>query len=261
MSPNNSLPSPPGRGAGGEGFTASIISHGQADLCSRLLSDLSRLAPPSLKQVILTCNILEAPPATEGLPFAVRITHNSHPQGFATNHNRAFEHVSTPLFTVMNPDLRLSADPFPAIQGVGVASPRILNPDGTEADFRRPLVTPAEVLRRRFSGHGTREPAQATDWLAGMFLAFRSRTYEALGGFDERFFLYCEDVDLCARVRLGGLRLAVAEGAQATHEARRASHRSLRPLRLHVSSLLRFWSSPTYRSYRELLRRERLQPA
>jgi len=89
-----------------------------------------------------------------------------------------------------------------------------------------------------------------------MFLVLRSQTFAQLGGFDPRYTLYCEDVDLCARIRLLGLRLEVVRTTSVTHHAQRASHRSLRPLLLHLSSLFKFWFSPVYGSYRLLLREQ-----
>ena len=59
---------------------------------------------------------------------------------------------------------------------------------------------------------------------------------------------------LCAR--LLGLRLAVVRDARVTHAARRASRRSSRPMLMHVSSLLKLWSSRVYRDYRILAARE-----
>jgi GT2 family glycosyltransferase len=237
----------------------SLVSHGQASLCAALLSDLAALAPPAIAKLILTLNLPETPPALDGLPFPVELVHNPRPLGFAANHNQAFARANTEFFAVLNPDLRIAQDPFPALlaaladPGVGIVAPQVLEADGRVADFARRLVSPGDVVRRRFGGAHA-EPVANPDWLAGMFLVLRSVNYAALGGFDTRYTLYCEDADLCARARLSGLRLAVVREARVTHLARRASRRSLRPLFLHVSSLLKFWASPAYKQYRRLLR-------
>ncbi len=242
--------------------TVSLVSHRQAGLCAALLADLAALAPPALGRVILTINVPEALPPLAGMPFAVEVVHNARPLGFGANHNQAFARAATEYFAVLNPDLRLAEDPFPALLAaladarVGVAAPQVLEADGTVADFARPLVSPWEVIRRRFGPRARGGAVEHPDWLAGMFLVLRSATYAQLGGFDTRYTLYCEDADLCARIRLRGLRLEVVRAARVTHLAQRASHRALRPLLLHVSSLLRFWASPAYAQYRRLLRRE-----
>ena len=76
--------------------------------------------------------------------------------------------------------------------------------------------------------------------------------WQAIGGFDEAYFMYCEDVDLCLRLRLAGLALVRAP-AQVRHAGTRASHLRWSHLRWHVRSLLRLWCSPVYRQARRLL--------
>ncbi|RYH17455.1 MAG: glycosyl transferase, partial [Alcaligenaceae bacterium] len=87
-------------------------------------------------------------------------------------------------------------------------------------------------------------------WIPGLFMLFRSEVYEAIGGFDERFFMYGEDFDICARTRMAGWRLQVGEDLRARHEAQRASHGSHRHLRWHITSLLRVWTSSGFWRYR-----------
>jgi len=243
-------------------FTVSIVSHGQAALCGQLLADLARHAAPSVGQLILTQNLPNSLPAFDGLPFPVEVISNPQPQGFGENHNQAFRRATGEYFAVMNPDLRMEADPFPALArrlddpSVGIAAPLVREANGAVADFARPLVSPWQVLRRRVDARVEPSHLARPEWIAGMFLAFRHRVYADLGGFDERYFLYCEDVDICARARLRGLRLEMAREVSVTHMAQRDSRRSLRYLRMHVASLVRFWSSPVYRDYRALLRAE-----
>ena len=244
------------------GFTVSIVSHGQARLCARLIEDLARRAAPSVAKLILTENVPENLPPLGGLPFAVEVVRNQRPKGFGENHNIAFARSATPFFAVLNPDIRIDVDPFPALglrladPRVGIVAPLVREADGTIADFARPLASPWKVLRRRLQASSDQAQLSRPDWIAGIFLAMRSGAYKDLGGFDTRYFLYCEDIDICARARLRGLRLETAREVSVTHFAQRESHRSLRYLRHHVSSLLRFWTSPLYRDYRALLRTE-----
>jgi N-acetylglucosaminyl-diphospho-decaprenol L-rhamnosyltransferase len=241
-------------------ITLSLVSHGQATLCRQLIEDLARLAPPSVARLVYTANLPEAPPDFSALSFPVELIRGDRPLGFAANHNRAFFRCTTEFFAVLNPDLRFDQDPFAALitkirdPGVGVVAPTILEADGRVADFARPLLTPWQVLRRRFANGAD---AHRIDWLAGMFLMLRSAVFRQIGGFDPRYRLYCEDADLCARVRLAGLRIEVAREARVTHLAQRASRRRLAPMLLHIKSLLKFWTSPAYRQYRALLRSER----
>jgi GT2 family glycosyltransferase len=83
-------------------------------------------------------------------------------------------------------------------------------------------------------------------WVAGMFLLMRATAYREIGGFDERFFLYCEDYDVCARMRRAGYSIVLAPATLAVHDAQRGSLRSMRHLRWHVASLFRVWTSSAF---------------
>lgn len=78
------------------------------------------------------------------------------------------------------------------------------------------------------------------DWVAGMFLFARRAAFESVGGFDERYFMYYEDVDLCRRLRQKGYDIRLAPGARIVHDARRTSHTNPRYLMWHLRSIGRF---------------------
>jgi N-acetylglucosaminyl-diphospho-decaprenol L-rhamnosyltransferase len=244
------------------GLTASIVSHGQMPLANTLIADLIRHEGPQLQRLVVTLNIPEGEAIrAEGASFEVVVLHNDRPLGFGANHNRAFQHCDTPWFAVLNPDLRLSSNTLGRLLAAreakdGLLAPLILNADGTAADAARRVPTPLQIAARRLRLQGHR-PDPDFDWLAGMCLVLDSQAFRSLGGFDERYFMYCEDTDLCLRLQLAGWRLRYVPSVRLMHEARRDSHRSLRYLLWHLASLARLWLSPTYRSYlrqREALR-------
>jgi GT2 family glycosyltransferase len=78
------------------------------------------------------------------------------------------------------------------------------------------------------------------DWVAGMFMLFTAEAYRAVGGFDERYFLYYEDVDICRRLRARGNKIVYEPAVPVIHEARRASRRDPRLMRMHAASALRY---------------------
>ncbi|MEN9760301.1 MAG: hypothetical protein RI906_127, partial [Pseudomonadota bacterium] len=190
------------------------------------------------------------------------VIRNAQPRGFGTNHNVAFRHCRTSWYVILNPDLRLPEDLFPqllsiakALPKTGAVAPKIIDSDGFPEDSVRENLTPLSLMRRtlkRISGHRRLSGLDLNDagdqffWLAGMFLLFDSAAYRAVAGFDERFFLYCEDYDVCARLCRAGYQLRQVQTAQAIHEAQRDSQRSIKHLRWHVVSLLRVWTSSTF---------------
>lgn len=232
--------------------TVSIVSHGQLDLIRPLLEQLDRLSSAMVDKVVLTINVPEADVLGDTtFRFPIEHIENSAPKGFGANHNQAFQHCKTPWFLVLNPDIRFDRDVLAplvaeAAPDSGLLTPRILEPGKREPEQHRAIITPLEILTRRRPGY-VRPKVPA--WIPGLFMLFRAEAYTAVGGFDERFFMYGEDFDICARTQLAGWRLQVGEGLMALHDARRASHRSTRHLRWHVGSLLKLWASPTFWRY------------
>lgn len=246
--------------------SVSVVSHGQAELVAALARDLAAVCAAgsaSAIELLLTLNVPEALPfAPEALPFPVRVVRNAAPKGFGANHNAAFRLARHPFFCVLNPDVRLHEDPFPALAqrladpAAGLVAPRIVGPAGALEDSARRLPTPASILRKALHGGGPEYDVAAADlhpdWVAGMFMLFRRETYAELGGFDERYFLYYEDVELCTRLRVGGKQIVLCPAVTAVHAARRASRRNLRLAAHHLSSMLRFFLSPAFRRARAL---------
>lgn len=234
-------------------ISISVVSHGQVALVAHLLGDLRRVCSTRV-EVLLTLNFEEHLPfALEEFPFPVRIFANAAPKGFGANHNAAFANASAPYFCVLNPDIRLEADVFPALLAelrrkrmVAAVAPGIVSPEGTPEDSARRFPTLMSILSKAVTGtRGNAEYVNRTtpftpDWIAGMFMLLRAEVFAELAGFDERYHLYYEDVDLCARLRRRGYEVRVLPSVRAIHAARRESHRNPRYLWWHVQSLTRF---------------------
>lgn len=235
--------------------TVSIVSHGQLELVRPLLEQLDRFSRALTAKVVLTLNIPE-PDLLAGASwgFEIERIENAVPLGFGANHNQAFDRCATPWFLVLNPDIRFDRDVLApliaqAAPDSGLLTPRILEPGKSEPEQHRAIITPLEILRRRRPDYVR---PLVPDWIPGLFMLFRSEAYRQVGGFDERFFMYGEDFDICARTRLAGWKLQVAEDLTALHDARRASRTSLRHLNWHVTSLLKVWLSRPFWRYRRL---------
>jgi len=240
--------------------TVSIVSHGQLELVRPLLEQLDQFSRALTAKVVLTQNIPE-PDLLAGARwgFEIERIENAVPLGFGANHNQAFDRCTTPWFLVLNPDIRFDRDVLApliaqAAPDSGLLTPRILEPGKNEPEQHRAIITPLEILRRKRPDYVR---PLVPDWIPGLFMLFRSDAYRQVGGFDERFFMYGEDFDICARTRLAGWKLQVAEDLMALHDAQRASRTSLRHLYWHVTSLLRVWLSGAFWRYRKLAARYR----
>lgn len=236
------------------GLVLSVVSHGQRALLLGLLEDLQRNVKTPFR-LIVTENIPEEPefPVSD-YTYSINVVRNRHPKGFGSNHNSALELSAGDWLCVLNPDIRILSDPFPALfqiisdRRIGVVAPEVINPALIPEDHARNFPSVFTLIAKLF-GHrpgnssAGRHAVYYPDWVAGMFMLFRAETLRSLGGFDERYFLYYEDVDLCARLREADYEVAVCPDAVVIHAARRQSRRNLRFASWHLHSALRFFVS------------------
>jgi len=232
-------------------ITLSVVSHRQNALVNQLLEDVQRVCADRVA-LVLTQNVPDPVPFAAGnRTYPAEIIVNRERKGFGVNHNAAFRRCRTPYFCVCNPDIRLASDVFPPLlqvltdRRVAVAGPLVRNPAGRIEDSARRFPTATALLKklfvdRREADYPTDRGPREVDWLAGMFLLFRSDAYRSIGGFDEAYFLYYEDVDICHRLHSIGMTAILAPRAAVTHDARRASRRDPRLALQHLVSILRF---------------------
>lgn len=232
----------------------SVVSHGHGDMVWLLIDQL--VACPEVIQVIVTLNIPEDQPGS--LHDKVVLVKNDTPKGFGTNHNAAFALATGEFYCVINPDIELTQNPFSALVGsfadqrVGLAAPLVVGAAGTPEDSMRTFLTPLS-LAKRFLGFdsGAYSLQQgnsdfAPDWVAGMFMLFRSKAYAKVGGFDERYFMYCEDADICTSLWKAGYKVVGCLSTSVIHNAQRASHRSFKHLSWHLRSMARYFLSHSF---------------
>lgn len=239
--------------------TLSVVSHGHGPLLSNLLRDLAEQEGITEHLVIVTLNLADEVFDASAHPgLRLLVIRNVTPKGFAANHNAAFRQSVGTWFAVLNPDLRLPdrgtlrslfAAPAAASR-VALRAPVVLSSAGHPEDSVRTNLTPWSLLKR--AARFDRRPRQPEGvirrggpffWLAGMLLAIDRVAYRQIGGFDERYFLYCEDCDLCARLYVAGFAFELDRTVHVVHDAQRDSHRSFKHLRWHLSSLAKYWMS------------------
>jgi GT2 family glycosyltransferase len=193
---------------------AVVVSHGTADAVARLL--------PALREQVDELVVIANVPGS--VPADVEAIHNDEPLGFAANLNKGFAQTTAPLVLSVNPDAVPEAGAVGVLAGFmdehlrcGVAGPRMVYPDGTWQPSRRrfPTVggtivrrTPLRLIvpqRRHFhlDQDPPDQPVQA-DWMLGGFLMLRRSMLVELGGFDEGYRLYGEDIDLQYRAMRAG---------------------------------------------------------
>jgi GT2 family glycosyltransferase len=205
-----------------------------------------------------------------------RLLRNLENLGFARGVNQGVTATSAPLLLVMNPDCRLVAGAVHGLEAVlaahvdcAVAGPRILDPDGSvqgsargdpdmltglfgrNAALRRIMPGLAWSKRNVVSDSAVQEghDSISVDWLSGACVLVRREAFERARGFDERYFLYWEDADLCRRLRTLGYHVRYAPGATAIHRVGHSSrHARESAVRAFHESAYLYYSTHVARS-------------
>ncbi|WP_018874671.1 glycosyltransferase family 2 protein [Thioalkalivibrio sp. ALJ1] len=229
-------------------ITVSIVSHGHGEMVSELACSLLPL--PEVSQILVTLN------RRENLEFPdhpkLEIIQNRRRVGFGCNHNRAFQRATEPYFCVMNPDVILTENPFPSLletlreTGAGLVAPQVYDAAHRLQPSARRFPTVASLTRKLLKGEMGAYPAPTgsaptyPDWVAGVFMLASRDAYRNVDGFDRAYFLYYEDVDLCARIWSAGHTVVLDPNAAVTHDAQKRSHADPIHFLMHVRSLLRY---------------------
>jgi GT2 family glycosyltransferase len=211
--------------------SAVVVSHGHARELERSLPALA----PQVDELVVVSNV---PGSVGAMPEGARVIENERPLSFAANANRGFTATSGEYVVIANPDaipergaVAILREFMDAHARCGVAGPRMLFPDGSPQPSRRrfPTVTGTIVRRtplrkllpqRRHFHLDEAEPSEPieVDWMLGAFLLLRREMLEELGGFDEGFRLYGEDIDLQYRARQAGWERWYVPQAVVRHE-------------------------------------------
>lgn len=187
--------------------------------------------------------------AASGLPH-VELHRNEANAGFGRGVNQALVHASGEMVLLLNPDCRLLPKGVEHLVAelaqhpeCAIAGPQILNDDGSVQGSARGdptlltgLFGRSSFLTRLFPGSrmaqrnvrveaalDTHGGSYEVDWVSGACMLARRDALEAVGGFDERYFLYWEDADVCRRLRDRGYSVRYVPGARVTHTVGRSS--------------------------------------
>lgn len=207
----------------------------------------------------------------------MEVIENDRNRGYAAAVNQAFAALGRRDVLLLNPDVELGdrkavlklAETLRSSPRIGVVAPRLLNVDGTAQASARPFPSPLAMAghasivrnlplaRRAAERYLTLPPGDGpakVDWALGAAMLIRRQAFEAVGGWDESFFLYLEDTDFCRRCAREGWDTVWLPAVALRHEHSRSSDSARggifrsRARRAHVRSMVRF-----FRRYPELI--------
>lgn len=151
-------------------------------------------------------------------------------QGFGAGNNRGAAHARGRYLFLLNNDALLTETAIPPLmdclesdRSIAVAGPEIHYPDGRyQLSSGRDHNLWREFITKFFSSWRSRllqkgPWLQSVDWVSGAAMMIPAHIYQRIGGFDERYFLYMEDADLCRRIRKLGYRVVLNRRSLVLH--------------------------------------------
>lgn len=185
--------------------------------------------------------------------------------GFGKGHNYVLKDLASEFHAIVNPDIVLEEDAFATIlefmqdTNIGMCIPRLVDEDGElQAVYRRELTVwdmfIRMFLKKFFIKRQNYHTMQDMDYTKpfqvpfgqGSFLVIRTSLLQELKGFDDRYFMYMEDADLCKRVNQVS-KLMYCPDATVIHKWERGSHKSKRLFAIHVKSMFAYFGKWGFR--------------
>jgi GT2 family glycosyltransferase len=195
----------------------------------------------------------------------VRVIANTENVGFTRANNQALAIAQGRYFFLLNPDTELHPNALQTLYAyaethpeVGIIGPRLFYGDGTPQSSRRRFPTLAtaflestklqqwfprnRVLARYYVLDTRDDETQDVDWVTGAAMFVRRAVYEHIGGLDEAFFMYSEELDWCYRAKRAGWRIVYLPTAQVIHHEGKSSEQVVAARDIHFhSSKVRFF--------------------
>lgn len=175
-------------------------------------------------------------------------------RGFGAAANRGIAATASPIVLLINPDLFVEDGAIAALRaaltadsGLGVVGPKVCDLDGTPYPSARSFPNLFDAAGHAFVGLISKKnpwskrylAPDRVEWVSGTAMLLRRSAFESVGGFDESYFMYVEDVDLCWRLRQNGFGAALAPAGVVRH-AIGGSSESV-PYRMIVAHHVSLW--------------------
>jgi len=173
--------------------------------------------------------------------------------GFGKGHNKVLDYISdSNIYLVLNPDIYFEASQMESFlkwfyedSEVVLAIPKVLNIDASVQKVVREIPTPISFIKRKLkieSGEVMIADKSIVEipFAHGCFMAFKGDVFRKLDGFDERYFMYMEDIDIWIRAKEYG-KTVINTNFSIYHEHRKGSSKSIKLFLIHLSSAIKFF--------------------
>ncbi len=234
----------------------SIISHNQQDLIKENFNNF----PKKQGNFNIKLSILDNTASCELKEFCkkedIYYYRNERTKGFGENHNKMFSLLpikDEDIFIVCNPDIKVSPDQLEGLvknfinSNVDIGAPRsYLDKEKNFLDypdryFPYLLNFIISIITGKRLHYGKNDDQEYPEWVSGSFILFKPEVFRSLGGFDENYFMYCEDIDICFRASQKGYKIKLDTKYFIEHNSQMASRKLLsQSIFWHMRSALRF---------------------
>lgn len=205
-----------------------IVNYNSSQFLEKCLASLKKHALPLEWEVIIVDNDTVPLNSDHAYPN-LKIINNTKNEGFGKACNIGAAASSGKVFFFLNPDTEVLTSELAAITkilqnpNIGIVAPLLVTPKGCPQPWRAGYdMTPWEMIRNnvcsgRIKDHWSQKDVTDADWVSGAAIAITKDLFSEIGGFDENFFMYFEDVDLCRRVKKRDRTIAINPQLKVLH--------------------------------------------
>ena len=234
--------------------------------------ELEKVLKSTVSSLVDIVYLVDNSPLNESLDsfrdFSSKICYISNPAntGFGAGHNLAIRkalEIASDFHIVINPDIYFEYGVIEKLllfmnshEDVGLVMPKVLYPSGEIQYLCKLLPTPMDLFGRRFipskkylEYKNNKYEFRFTDYntimevpsLSGCFMFLRASILKQTGGFDERYFMYAEDLDLCRRIGEVAKTIYYPEVC-VYHKYAKESYTNKKLLKYHICSIIKYFN-------------------
>lgn len=179
--------------------------------------------------------------------------------GFGAAHNLVLNKIESDFHLILNPDVIFTSDVIPtlikelsSLNDVSFITPKVIYPN-KETQYvcrkhptfyglinRKLKLSKAQLIKNEYRNQNIEKPF-CPEFIHGCFMLFKTEDFKAVNGFDERYFLYMEDADLCRKVQILGKKILYFPKKTIIHQHQKGSSKKIKLFFHHFSSAIKYF--------------------
>lgn len=173
--------------------------------------------------------------------------------GFGKGHNLILSKINSDFHLILNPDVNFNSSVIPSLieqlkrkKNVSLITPKVMYPNGEHQIICRRNPTILSLLKRKLKLKDEYpsimiEESFYPEFIHGCFMLFKTKDLQEIKGFDERYFLYLEDADICRELQVRKKKIMYFPDVSIEHDHQRASSKNIKLFFNHLSSAIKYF--------------------